>query len=102
MATAVIIDTSKSRTSTAKSTDYPVSSVTDIQHSAKITDIQHSAKPQTVDYSIVKITDIVHTAKAISVLPFYVRFTNIGIPGYGPNNTPPIGIAVVGVNNYIL
>jgi hypothetical protein len=35
-------------------------------------------------------------------LPFRIRFTTIGIEGYGPNNPPPIGIAVVGFNNYIL
>ena len=35
-------------------------------------------------------------------LPFRVKFTTIGIEGYGPNNPPPIGIAVIGFNNYIL
>lgn len=35
-------------------------------------------------------------------LPFRIKFTNIMVPGYGPNNVPPIGIAIVGVNNYIL
>lgn len=37
-----------------------------------------------------------------SVLPFRVRFINIGVGGYGPNNPAPIGIAIIGVNNYIL
>jgi hypothetical protein len=35
-------------------------------------------------------------------LPFRVRFITIGIESYGPNNPPPIGIAVIGFNNYIL
>jgi hypothetical protein len=35
-------------------------------------------------------------------LPFRIRFTTIGIEGYGPNNPPPIGIAVIGFSNYIL
>ena len=35
-------------------------------------------------------------------LPFRIKFTNIGIPSYGPTNVPPIGIAVIGFNNYIL
>jgi hypothetical protein len=35
-------------------------------------------------------------------LPFRIKFTNIMVPGYGPGNVPPIGIAIVGVNNYIL
>lgn len=36
------------------------------------------------------------------VLPFRIKITNIGIDAYGPNNVPPIGIAIVGLNNYIL
>ena len=36
------------------------------------------------------------------VLPFRVRFTNIQQPGYSPSLVPPIGIAIIGVNNYIL
>ena len=35
-------------------------------------------------------------------LPFRIKFFTIGIEGYGPNNPPPIGIAVIGFNNYIL
>jgi hypothetical protein len=36
------------------------------------------------------------------VLPFRVSFTTLGIESYGPNNPPPIGIAIIGNNNYIL
>ena len=35
-------------------------------------------------------------------LQFKIKFINIGIESYGPNNPPPIGIAVIGFNNYIL
>lgn len=35
------------------------------------------------------------------ILPFKVRFSSIGIPGVA-GLVPPIGIAVIGVNNYIL
>lgn len=35
-------------------------------------------------------------------LPFRVKFINIGIPSYGNFNVPPIGIAIIGFNNYIL
>lgn len=41
----------------------------------------------------VKINDFV---------PFRVKFTNIGIQAYGPGNPAPIGIAIIGLNNYIL
>ena len=36
------------------------------------------------------------------VLPFKVRFLNTKIGGYSPSNPAPIGIAVIGYNNYIL
>lgn len=39
---------------------------------------------------------------AQSVLPFRVRFYNVGIIGYNANNPPPVGVAVIGLNNYIL
>jgi hypothetical protein len=51
---------------------------------------------------ISKISEGRRTVKINEVLPFRVRFTNIMIPGYGPNNPAPIGIAVIGLNNYIL
>lgn len=37
-----------------------------------------------------------------TMYPFYVRFINIGIGGTQDSLVPPIGIAIVGVNNYIL
>jgi hypothetical protein len=40
--------------------------------------------------------------KASEILPFRIRFASVQIPGFGVNNAPPIGIAVIGVNNYIL
>jgi hypothetical protein len=40
--------------------------------------------------------------KINEVLPFRVRFTNVMVPGYSPTTVPPIGIAIIGVNNYIL
>ena len=48
-------------------------------------------KPSRTGYSSVK-----------QILPFRVKFSNITIPGYGPNSPAPIGIAVIGFNNYIL
>lgn len=38
---------------------------------------------------------------AQSVLPFRVSFQNIQYPGYGPGNPAPIGVAVIGINNYV-
>ena len=56
----------------------------------------------TSNYPISKITDAKYTVKINEVLPFRIRITNIGIDGYGSANIPPIGIAIVGINNYIL
>jgi hypothetical protein len=48
---------------------------------------------EAVSYSISTTTEI---------LPFRVRFVNAQLRGYDVNNPPPVGIAVIGVNNYIL
>jgi len=42
------------------------------------------------------------STKIEQTLPFRIKLTSIGIEGYGPNNPAPIGIAVIGLNNYIL
>jgi hypothetical protein len=42
------------------------------------------------------------TVKINEVLPFRIRFTDIRVPGYSSSNVPPIGIAIIGINNYIL
>ncbi len=56
----------------------------------------------TSDYSRSKIIYRPGRAVITDTIPFRVKFTNIGIPGYGPGNVPPIGIAIIGFNNYIL
>jgi hypothetical protein len=35
-------------------------------------------------------------------IPFKIRVQNITVPGYSPTNVPPIGLAIIGYNNYIL
>jgi hypothetical protein len=57
---------------------------------------------ESVDYPIVKIIQGRRTVKINEVLPFRVRFTNIMVPGYSASNPAPIGIAIIGLNNYIL
>lgn len=99
MGTAVIINTSKSRTSTAKNTDYALTHLIGETHTAKIIDDTHLAKPIAVDYAIAKITDIEHGVKFQSILPFYIKFTTTNVPG---DSRLPIGLAVIGVSNYIL
>ena len=41
-------------------------------------------------------------SQVIDRIPFRIRVTNITVPGYSPTNVPPIGIAIIGFNNYIL
>jgi hypothetical protein len=46
------------------------------------------------------------TGKRISLieqtLPFRIKLTAIQVPGYGPNNVPPIPLQIIGYTNYIL
>jgi hypothetical protein len=40
-------------------------------------------------------------SEVIDKIPFKIRITNITVPR-GSGNVPPIGIAIIGFNNYIL
>ena len=102
MAKAVISDIKPGYLGSVVQTSYSNTSVTGEAHSAKITDIIHDAKVTSISYPITTVQDIVYNAKPINVIPFYVRFVNVGIAGYGPGNPAPIGIAIIGVSNYIL
>ena len=44
----------------------------------------------------------IRLSEVIDRIPFKIRVTNITVPGYSPTNVPPIGIAIIGLNNYIL
>ena len=74
MATAVIIDDYRNRTTVPTTVDHPI---TQIKYSAPLTTVQ-------------------------SILPFRVRFTTIGIEGYSPSNPPGIGLQVIGISNWII
>lgn len=54
------------------------------------------------DYGIIQIAHAPATFEAQSVLPFRVKFTNVGIQSYGQGNAAPIGIAIIGLNNYVM
>jgi hypothetical protein len=49
-----------------------------------------------------KITHKSGNVKINHNLPFRVKFTNVGVRAYGRGNAAPIGIAVIGVNNYVM
>jgi hypothetical protein len=69
-----------------------------------ITDISDIRFKKVKQYNnpIAKILFSPRKTKLKSVLPFRVKFTTIGIEGFNSSNPAPIGIAVIGVNNYIL
>lgn len=103
MAKAVIIDSRIAKTSSVNTSDYSNTSIDSIDHNAKIIDIKHHFKvKEEVDYPITKVSPIPIYVNVEDILPFRIKFTNIGIEAYGPNNPAPIGIAIIGVSNYIL
>ena len=54
------------------------------------------------NYSIATLRKSKRYAKVDQSLPFRIRLTNITVSGFGPSSPAPIGIAVIGFNNYIL
>lgn len=62
-------------------------------------------RPKKISSKTFSIFNIVRTKRTVLInetIPFRVKFTNIGIEGYGPNNVPGIGVQVIGYSNYIL
>ncbi len=55
-----------------------------------------------LNYAKAKIVNPQKIVKINETLPFKVKFINIGVESYGPNNIPGIGIQVIGYSNYIL
>lgn len=53
---------------------------------------------------VIKVNNKCKTRQSVVLyeLPFRIRITNIIVPGYNPTNVPPIGLAIIGLNNYIL
>jgi hypothetical protein len=62
--------------------------------------ITKSIKP--ADFSNSKITYKKGNVKINQTLPFKVKFINVGLQTYSRDNAAPIGIAVIGVNNYVM
>lgn len=42
------------------------------------------------------------TAQFQNIVPFRIRFTTIGVESFGPNSAAPIGIAIIGLSNYVM
>ena len=90
-------------TSSIKDKAFPLSRILFEHRFSKVTDLTQETKSvKNTDYPIVKFDGPDNITRPETILPFRVRFTSVTIPGYGKANVPPIGIAVIGVNNYIL
>lgn len=50
----------------------------------------------------VKVSQDLPKTKVENILPFRVRLENINLATYNASNPPPIGIQIIGFNNYIL
>jgi hypothetical protein len=94
-----------------KQKSYPKTKINSKNNHTKIIDEKHNSVLKSVDYPSTNIKNIDHhiqvseknnKSNVIEMLPFRVRFKTIGISGYSKHNPAPIGIAVIGLNNYIL
>lgn len=81
--------------------DYLSSKITNVDFNVKIKDGSPNTKSIKEISPNIKIKDSNPHVRINQILPFRVRFTNIQIPSY-MGGIPPIGIAIIGVNNYIL
>jgi len=100
---AYIAITDKSLTSSKiKSKNYPKTSLKNIDNLTTITDIRNSVKNLIQkDYAKLEIRPDNREAIILELLPFRVRFQNIGL-NLANANIPGIGLQIIGINNYIL
>ena len=100
---AYITITDKSLTSSKiKSKNYPKTSLKNIDNLATIIDIKNSVESLVQkDYAKLEIRPDNREAVVLELLPFRVRFQDIGLR-IANANIPGIGLQIIGVNNYIL
>jgi hypothetical protein len=103
MATVAFTDTSKTVVKEVSVADARTTKVLPDRSVTKITDIEHVAKNfEPVSHPISKPIFNNSIAKPEQILPFRVRFTSMTVEGYTQSRPAPVGIAIIGVNNYIL
>jgi hypothetical protein len=101
MASVVISDKSLIP-SKIKSKSYPVAKLDDISKIVIVTDIESSLTSITEkNCPELDILPNQRTSIATEILPFRVRFTNIGLLSASAG-VPGIGLQIIGINNYIL
>ena len=102
MSSAKIFNNVDYYTRSVKDSDYSSVAIKDVPHNAKVSYDKRSTRIKNKVSNVAVISDQKLEVRPKTFLPFRVKFTTIGIEGYGPGNPAPIGIAVIGINNYIL
>lgn len=104
MAKAVVVPEENGTASRFDEADFFNSKVVFSKRRTKIEGEKNKLKSvNSKDYPISRIRENDRITRVEEVLPFRVKFINLGIGTiYNPNNPAPIGILVVGFNNYIL
>lgn len=83
--------------------DKNITKINDVDRLVSVSDLSPNSKNfKETNYSNSVISSIDYRSIVKEQLPFRVRFINKGFSAYGPDNPPPIGVAVIGFNNYIL
>ncbi len=103
MATVSFADASARIVKDVSTADSHVAKIIADKSSAKISPIEMSLKKvDQVGYPIVKPLSNAESIKVKEILPFRVSFTALIVEGYTAKRPAPVGIAIVGINNYIL
>lgn len=103
MARVLISNVRPSSTKSISTKDKLRLSLSESDFKTIITESSNNLKEvSTKNYPIFQAENNKRLYRLEEVLPFRVRITNIGVQGYSPVNPAPIGIAVIGLNNYIL
>jgi hypothetical protein len=108
MALAVVIDYNKKRASKVTNKDNGESKVIDIEEKrlSSVIDFYDMRLSEVIEDTGERSSSVIYDDPIKGVViydvPFKIRVQNITVPGYSPTNVPPIGIAIIGINNYIL
>jgi hypothetical protein len=103
MARVAITNIAEPNVDYARSKNYPIPTVSFKQKSINVEDLSFSIRSVSQkDFSTLKSRFQDRYTRAETVLPFRIAFSSVDIPGYGRENPAPIGIAIIGTNNYIL
>ena len=67
-----------------------------------VMDTANAARIDNKNFFRSTVLESTRTVKINEVLPFRIRFTEVRVPGYSPNNVPGIGLQIIEYSNYIL